>query len=226
MQKRCQVPPGWHDVRKWNEMMTKNRAVPVAIFSIAMLFTCGMAVAQDVRPQVVARDLQNPWAVAFLPEGRFLVAERPGRMRVVEADGRVQPPLTGLPAVAAGGQGGLRDVVLDSDFASNHTLYFCCKIGEGLTAKAGLARQSVRGFAEVRLPGPHRIGPALQGPGAARTQAACRWRRAHPWCAPGPGRAALCADRRVAWPVAAAVAWGLRYASRRSSRCFVPALLD
>ncbi|MBK6359400.1 MAG: PQQ-dependent sugar dehydrogenase [Comamonadaceae bacterium] len=78
-----------------------------------------------VRAIPVAQGLENPWAVAFLPEGRFLVTERPGRLRVVEADGRLNPPVAGLPWVAAGGQGGLLDVVLDRGFASNRTLYFC-----------------------------------------------------------------------------------------------------
>jgi aldose sugar dehydrogenase len=62
--------------------------------------------------------------VAFLPEGRFLVTERAGRLRVVEADGRLTS-VAGLPDVAAGGQGGLLDLVLDSGFARNRTLYFC-----------------------------------------------------------------------------------------------------
>jgi len=86
---------------------------------------CPAAQAQTVRPAVVASGLQNPWAVAFLPEGRFLVTERPGRMRVVDADGKVGVPLSGVPEVAAGGQGGLLDLVLDSDFARNRALYFC-----------------------------------------------------------------------------------------------------
>lgn len=81
--------------------------------------------ALNVQPQVVAQGLQNPWAVAFLPDGQFLVTERPGRMRVVAADGSLGTPLQGLPAIAAGGQGGLLDVVLDSDFARNRTMYFC-----------------------------------------------------------------------------------------------------
>ena len=101
---------------------------------ISLLSACGGggAGAQNLRPaevtvspEVVAKDLQNPWAVAFLPEGRFLVTERTGPMRVIEADGRVAPPLAGVPTVAAGGQGGLLDVVLDSGFATNRTLYFC-----------------------------------------------------------------------------------------------------
>ena len=75
--------------------------------------------------QTVAIGLENPWGVAFLPSGRFLVAERPGRLRMVEADGTVGAPVAGLPAIAAGGQGGLLDVLADSDFARTRTVYFC-----------------------------------------------------------------------------------------------------
>jgi len=63
--------------------------------------------------------------VAFLPQGRFLVTERAGRLRRVDAQGNVSAPLQGLPAIASGGQGGLLDIVTDSDFARNRTLYFC-----------------------------------------------------------------------------------------------------
>ena len=81
--------------------------------------------AQAVRPQTVAAGLENPWGVAFLPEGRFLLTERPGRMRLIAADGKASAALAGLPPVAAGGQGGLLDVLADSDFARNRTVYFC-----------------------------------------------------------------------------------------------------
>ncbi len=99
------------------------------------------AQALAVEAQTVADGLQHPWAVAFLPEGRFLVTERPGRMRVIEADGQLQPPLAGLPEVAAGGQGGLLDVITDSDFASNRTIYFCfSEPGPDRTNSTALAR--------------------------------------------------------------------------------------
>ena len=81
--------------------------------------------ARALQTQVVAQGLEHPWAVAFLPDGRYLVTERPGRMRVVQADGRLNSPLAGVPPVVARGQGGLLDVVLDSDFARNRQLYFC-----------------------------------------------------------------------------------------------------
>ncbi|MES2978234.1 MAG: PQQ-dependent sugar dehydrogenase [Pseudomonadota bacterium] len=90
-----------------------------------MLSVLPMAHAQDVRVEPVASGLEHPWAVAFLPQGRFLVTERPGRLRLVGADGQIKASVTGVPAVASGGQGGLLDVILDSDFAANRTLYFC-----------------------------------------------------------------------------------------------------
>ncbi len=82
-------------------------------------------IAQEIRAQPVARGLEHPWAVAFLPQGRFLVTERPGRMRVVDPQGQLGAPLAGVPEVAAQGQGGLLDVVLDSGFPANRVLYFC-----------------------------------------------------------------------------------------------------
>ena len=108
------------------------------------------------KAQTVASGLQNPWAVAFLSEGRFLVTERPGRLRVVNADGQVQPAVQGLPEVAAGGQGGLLDVITDSAFASNRTIYFCfSEPGKGTTNSTALARarlsQDARRLEDVKV---------------------------------------------------------------------------
>lgn len=81
--------------------------------------------AGRLTPEVVASGLQNPWGLAFIGDGRLLVTERPGRMRVVDADGRLGPALKGLPDVDAVGQGGLLDVIADRDFATNRTVHFC-----------------------------------------------------------------------------------------------------
>ena len=81
--------------------------------------------AQAVYPEIVAAGLQNPWGLAFLPNGRFLVTERAGRLRVIGVDGQSGTPVAGLPDIAAGGQGGLLDVITDSDFARNRRVYFC-----------------------------------------------------------------------------------------------------
>jgi glucose/arabinose dehydrogenase len=76
-----------------------------------------------VRIVTVAEGLEHPWGVAFLPDGRALVTERPGRLRIVGADGKLGAPLEGVPAVSATGQGGLLDVQLDPDFAKNRLVY-------------------------------------------------------------------------------------------------------
>jgi glucose/arabinose dehydrogenase len=72
----------------------------------------------------IARGLDHPWAVAFLPDGRMLVTERAGRMRVVTRAGEVSEPIAGLPAVDARGQGGLLDVALSPDFARDRLIYW------------------------------------------------------------------------------------------------------
>ena len=97
----------------------------LALLVFAVLATTAYSQPAALRVEVVASGLQNPWGVAFIDGGRFLVTERPGRMRVVAADGRLGEPLAGLPEVDAGGQGGLLDVITDSDFARNRTVYFC-----------------------------------------------------------------------------------------------------
>jgi len=72
----------------------------------------------------VVEGLQNPWAVAFLPAGKMLITERPGRLRVAGADGKLSEPVAGLPPVVARGQGGLLDVALDPAFAKNNLIYW------------------------------------------------------------------------------------------------------
>lgn len=75
--------------------------------------------------KTVTEGLEHPWSLAFLPDGRMLVTERPGRLRLVAADGRLDPqPVAGLPPIAAVGQGGLLDVALHPDYAKNGWLYF------------------------------------------------------------------------------------------------------
>src|SRR5688572_14796336 len=73
----------------------------------------------------VAEGLANPWGLAFLPDGRMLVTERPGRLRVLSADGKqMSEPVSGLPPVDARGQGGLLDVEIDPAFQKNGLIYW------------------------------------------------------------------------------------------------------
>ncbi len=85
----------------------------------------------DVKVETVATGLEHPWAVAVLPDGAYLVTERPGRMRLIR-DGKISAPISGVPKVYAHGQGGLLDVELDPKFSSNRTLYFTASVaGDG-----------------------------------------------------------------------------------------------
>ncbi|MGQ0531879.1 MAG: PQQ-dependent sugar dehydrogenase [Caulobacteraceae bacterium] len=74
--------------------------------------------------EVVASGLNHPWAIAFLPDGRMLVTERAGRLRVITRDGNISAPVTGLPDVFAQGQGGLLDVTLGPSFARDRMIYW------------------------------------------------------------------------------------------------------
>ena len=86
---------------------------------------------QRFRAQTITEGLEFPWGLAFLPDGRMLVTERPGRLRLVGADGKLDPqPVSGLPPIAAVGQGGLLDVALHPDFAKNSWIYLSYA-GEG-----------------------------------------------------------------------------------------------
>lgn len=79
--------------------------------------------AGELSVETVASGLENPWGLAFLPDGRMLVTERPGRLRLVETDGKLSRPITGLPSVMARGQGGLLGIALDPAFARNRLVY-------------------------------------------------------------------------------------------------------
>jgi len=141
----------------------------IAALSFACVFTCGNgAKAQDLRaspplpplPQtyetseqrirvvLLANGLANPWSMAWLPNGDMLVTERAGRLRILR-DGVLDPePITGVPEVRVTILGGLLEVLLHPDFASNRTLYLSyAKGGEGDLATTALARARFDGKA-------------------------------------------------------------------------------
>jgi len=101
-----------------------------------------------VQAETFVDGLEHPWALAFLPDGRLLVTERPGRLRVVSGPGRLSEPVRGVPEVYASGQGGLLDVAIDPKFAENRRIYLSyAEPGDG---GAGTAVARAR-FAEDRL---------------------------------------------------------------------------
>lgn len=80
-----------------------------------------------VQVETIADGLDHPWSVEVLPDGAYLVTERPGQLRIIR-DGSIGAPIEGLPKIAAQGQGGLLDVALDRQFATNRALYFTASI--------------------------------------------------------------------------------------------------
>jgi glucose/arabinose dehydrogenase len=104
--------------------------------------------------ETVASGLVNPWGLAILADGRMLVTEKPGRVRWVGRDGKLSEPLSGVPAVAASGQGGLLDITLDPQFDRNQTIYLSyAEPGGDGTAGTAVARARVgaTGLDSVRV---------------------------------------------------------------------------
>jgi glucose/arabinose dehydrogenase len=94
-----------------------------------------------IRVETVARGLEHPWALGFLPDGRMLVTERPGRVRLVTPEGHLSEPCADVPPVQARGQGILLDVALDPRFAENRLVYLAyAEPEEGRTAGTAVAR--------------------------------------------------------------------------------------
>lgn len=89
---------------------------------------------------VLASGLERPWGLGFLPEGRMLVSERPGRLRIVGADGQVSAPVAGVPEVRASGTSGLLDIAMDPQFAANSLVYFTYMEPHGELSGAVVAR--------------------------------------------------------------------------------------
>lgn len=75
------------------------------------------------KAEVIAQGLLHPWGMQFLPDGRFIVTERPGRIRLVSRDGRVSEPLAGAPQAEGRGQGGMLDIALSPDFSSTRSVF-------------------------------------------------------------------------------------------------------
>ena len=118
-----------------------------------------------VQAETVARGLERPWALAFLPDGRILVTERPGRLRIVARDGTLSEPVSGVPEVYARGQGGLHDVAIDPRFAENQLVYLSYAEPGDSGAGTAVARGRLAGNRLENITVLYSQRPKLQGGG-------------------------------------------------------------
>jgi glucose/arabinose dehydrogenase len=150
----------------------RSHRAPVALAALVCAATAGAAASGEpvrtekapVRLEVVAVGLERPWGLAFLPDGRALVTEKAGRLRVLARDGKLSEPLAGVPQVDTTGQGGLLDVALDPDFAANSTIYlsFAEPRGQGANGTSvARARLVANGLEDLRVI--FRQQPAMTG---------------------------------------------------------------
>ncbi len=118
-----------------NVLEIKQSSIPnitlLAIIALAFLVTAVNTEARVIQTEEhnvsivqIVTGLEHPWGMAFLPDGRMLVTERPGRLRVIEKGQLVSEPVSGLPQIVARGQGGLLDVILHPRFTENQLIYF------------------------------------------------------------------------------------------------------
>ena len=121
----------------------KRALLVLAVTSLLALTPSAMAERSELgelQLTEVADGLEHPWALAFLPEGQgYLISERPGRLRLLDAQGRLHPPLGGVPAVFARGQGGLLDIALSPSFATDRLVYLSYAEADDKGQRAGTA---------------------------------------------------------------------------------------
>ncbi len=84
----------------------------------------GVSTSADYSTRALTGELKNPWGIAVMPDGRFLITEKAGTMRIANTSGQLSAAITGIPAVNAAGQGGLLGITLDPQFASNRMVYW------------------------------------------------------------------------------------------------------
>ncbi|HEX5814013.1 MAG TPA: PQQ-dependent sugar dehydrogenase [Methylomirabilota bacterium] len=139
--------------RRWWSVWAFLAVVTPALAQDAPRSPTPKEVPLPARTTDAAVGLEHPWGLAFLPDGRMLVTERPGRLRLVARDGSVSEPLTGVPRVLARGQGGLLDVALSPSFAQDRLVYlsFAEPGGAGGSTAVARGRLGERGLDDTRV---------------------------------------------------------------------------
>jgi aldose sugar dehydrogenase len=154
--------PGWATIgrirRRRTSMTQTGRSIAAAAaLCAAAVFGNAAAAPKEVgtyrtekatvRVTEIVGGLEHPWSLEFLPDGRFLVTERPGRLRIVSPDGQLSAPIGGVPKVHAAGQAGLLDVRLSPAFDTDRTIFLSYAEPAERGARTAVARGVLDGEA-------------------------------------------------------------------------------
>jgi glucose/arabinose dehydrogenase len=164
-------------------ILPRSSLVRVAAGALLLLGVHAVALAQAPRSptpsatslpgrvEVVAKGLEQPWGLAILPDGSMLVTEKAGQLRRIAGDGKVSPPLEGVPEVIARGQGGLLDVALSPQFAEDRLVYLAFSepgaggagtaVARGRLGERGLENTQVIWRQEPKVSGGNHFGARL-----------------------------------------------------------------
>jgi glucose/arabinose dehydrogenase len=126
-----------------NTMPTTSRIVSLTILGFAACVACdnGVNAQHAAFTAVQVADFDDPWAIRFLPDGRLLVTEKAGELKILDVDNGTEADISGVPEVAYAGQGGFGDVVLHPDFSDNRLVYLSYSEPPG---QAAVARARLR----------------------------------------------------------------------------------
>ena len=141
-----------------------HTSLAMALVAFVLPVTQPAAEAQTAyQIDTLAEALEHPWSLAFLPDGRFLVTERPGRLLLLDDSGQTLADLDGVPEVFASGQSGLFDVLLSPQFETNQQLYLSYACGTASANHACLARATLGDMRLEQVEEIFRVHPAKRG---------------------------------------------------------------
>jgi len=157
-------PTGIFAETSWTQKNKTNPRLVRCLIGAAIMLSMGQAIAENYTLETIAEGLDTPWSIAELPNGGFLITERTGGLKHVDADG-VVTDIAGVPPVFAQRQGGLFDVTLHPDYANNSMIYLAYAAGDEDSNRTTIARATLEDNALEDLEVIYGVTPTKRGGG-------------------------------------------------------------